>query len=100
MTSPESIVPSTASTARWTAASLPAPPEQPLPTPTGSARVIDPASGETTDAAVYSRVELPAGAQLIGPAIIVEAGTSTIVPPGFTARVGAAGELLIEDVTS
>jgi N-methylhydantoinase A len=79
---------------------LPAPPDQPLPTPTGSARVIDPASGETTDAAVYSRVELPAGARLIGPAIIVESGTSTIVPPGFTARVGAAGELLIEDVTS
>jgi N-methylhydantoinase A len=76
------------------------PPEIPAPSPTGSARVIDPASGATTDAAVYSRVALQAGASLTGPAIIIEAGTSTIVPPGFSARVGAAGELLIEDLTS
>jgi N-methylhydantoinase A/oxoprolinase/acetone carboxylase beta subunit len=44
-------------------------------------------------------VALQAGASLTGPAIIIEAGTSTIVPPGFSARVGAAGELLIEDHT-
>jgi N-methylhydantoinase A len=61
--------------------------------------MIDPASGETTDAAVYARAMLGAGVHLTGPAIIVEAGTSTIVPPGFSARVGAAGELLIEDAT-
>jgi N-methylhydantoinase A len=78
---------------------LPAPPGVAAPVPTGSARVIDPASGDTTDAAVYSRAALQAGARLTGPAIIVETGTSTIVPPGFSARVGAAGELLIEDVT-
>jgi N-methylhydantoinase A len=79
---------------------LPAPPEVGAPVPTASARVIDPASGETTDAAVYSRAALQVGARLAGPAIIVEAGTSTIVPPGFTACVGAAGELLIEDITA
>jgi N-methylhydantoinase A len=61
--------------------------------------VIDPARGDTTDTAVYARSALPAGAILSGPAIIVESGTSTIVPPGFTARVGGAGELLIEDTT-
>jgi len=80
-------------------ARIPAPPERPAPKPTGSARVIDPATGAATDAAVYSRVALQAGASLTGPAIIIEAGTSTIVPPGFSARVGAAGELLIEDHT-
>jgi len=78
---------------------LPAPPDVAPPPPTGSARLIDPASGDITDAAIYPRAALPVGARLAGPAIIVEAGTSTIVPPGFAARVGAAGELLIEDAT-
>jgi len=78
----------------------PVPPEVAAPPPTGSARVIDPAHGEATDTAVYARAALPVGARLAGPAIIVESGTSTIVPAGFTARVAAAGELLIEDTTS
>jgi N-methylhydantoinase A len=76
---------------------IPAPPEMAAPAPTGRARVIDPASGDSVDTAVYSRAALPAGTRLGGPAIITESGTSTIVPPGFSARVGAAGELLIED---
>jgi N-methylhydantoinase A len=79
---------------------LPIPPDVVPPAPSGSVRLIDPASGDTADAAVYVRAALAAGACLTGPAIIVEAGTSTIVPPGFSARVGAAGELLIEDATS
>jgi N-methylhydantoinase A len=79
---------------------LPAPPDVAPPLPIGAVRLIDPASGDITDAAVYPRAALPAGARLTGPAIIVEAGTSTIVPPGFSARVGAARELLIEDVPS
>jgi N-methylhydantoinase A len=78
---------------------LPTPADVAPPPPTGSVRLIDPASGEATDAAVYPRATLQVGARLTGPAIIVEAGTSSIVPPGFSARVGAAGELLIEDVT-
>jgi N-methylhydantoinase A len=79
---------------------LPTPPDTVPPSPAGSVRVIDPASGDTTDAAVYPRTALPIGVHLTGPAIIVESGTSTIVPPGFSARVGAGGELLIEDVLS
>jgi len=78
---------------------IPEPPPMAPPPPIGSARVIDPVRGDATDTAVYPRAALPAGALLSGPAIIVESGTSTIVPHGFTARVGAAGELLIEDVT-
>jgi N-methylhydantoinase A len=78
---------------------LPTPHAVAPPQPTGSARVIDPASGDATDAAVYARATLGAGVHLTGPVIIVEAGTSTIVPPGFTVRVGAVGELLIEDAT-
>jgi N-methylhydantoinase A len=78
---------------------LPVPPALVPPAPTDSVRVIDPASGDTVDTAVYPRAALWAGARLAGPAVITEAGTSTIVPPGFSARVGAAGELLIEDAT-
>jgi len=69
------------------------------PQPVRIARVTDPARGDTIETAVHSRDALPIGALLSGPAIILESGTSTIVPNGFTARVGAAGELLIEDVT-
>jgi N-methylhydantoinase A len=66
--------------------------------PAGSQNVIDPATGMGAPADTYMRADLPPGARLPGPAVVLEDGTSTIVPPGFTARLGAAGELLIEDV--
>jgi N-methylhydantoinase A len=75
----------------------PAPPAREAPAPSGSRRLIDTAHGETSDAAVYQRAALPEGSTLTGPAVIVESGTSTIVPAGFNARVGAAGELVIEE---
>ena len=78
------------------------PPGQPLPdvppgAAAGSQRVIDPATGLAAMAATYARAALPHGARLAGPAVVLEDGTSTIVPPGFTAKLGPAGELLIED---
>ncbi len=78
------------------------PPGQALPdvppgAATGSQRVIDPATGRAALAATYARAALPHGARLAGPAVVLEDGTSTIVPPGFTAKLGPAGELLIED---
>jgi N-methylhydantoinase A len=69
------------------------------PAPDEWRRVTDTVSGMTTDAAVYSRASLVPGARLTGPTVIVEPGTSTIVPPGFSLRVDAAGALLIEDTT-
>jgi N-methylhydantoinase A len=75
------------------------PPRMPAPAPSGRAQVIDTASGEACDAAAYPRAALPIGAHLNGPAVIVEPGTSTIVPPGFILRVGAARELIIEEAT-
>ena len=65
--------------------------------PAGRRRVVDPATGLAADAATYFRAALPPGARLHGPAVVLEDGTSTIVPPGFTAKVAAAGELLIEE---
>ena len=72
------------------------PPPVAAPPPVGTRQVIEPGTGEGVTAAVYARAGLPVGATLIGPAAIVEAGTTTILPSGHTARVGADGELILE----
>jgi N-methylhydantoinase A len=59
-------------------------------------RMIDPGTGEEMEAAVLDRAALPHGAVLAGPAAIIETGTTTIVPAGFTASPGPAGVLLLE----
>src|SRR5205823_2004586 len=52
--------------------------------------------GQPKSAALYDREKLLPGAQLTGPAVIVEALTTTIIDPGWQATVLSAGELLIE----
>ena len=83
---------------------LPACGVMPVDCPAGAAsgrqRVVDPATGVAAMADTYMRAALPAGARLMGPAVILEDGTSTIVPPGFSAKLAAAGELLIEEVAA
>jgi N-methylhydantoinase A len=54
-------------------------------------------TGEAMQATVFARDRLAAGMAMTGPAMIQEDGTTTIVPPGFTAHVGAAGEIVIEE---
>jgi N-methylhydantoinase A len=71
------------------------PPDCPPGAPFGQQRLIDPATGLSADATLYLRASLPPGARFSGPAIVLEAGTSTIIPPGFTAKLAAAGELLL-----
>ncbi len=48
------------------------------------------------DATVFERHDLPAGAQVAGPAILEQADTTTLIPPGWTGQVIAGGNLLIE----
>jgi N-methylhydantoinase A len=43
--------------------------------------------------AVYERTRLPLGARLVGPAIVEQLDTTTVIPPGVTARVDEAGNL-------
>jgi N-methylhydantoinase A len=43
--------------------------------------------------AVYERTRLPLGARLLGPAIVEQLDTTTVIPPGVTARVDEAGNL-------
>jgi len=64
--------------------------------PIGERAMIDTASGRTIHASVYDRATLAAGMRLAGPAAIVEAGTTTIIPAGFTVRVGPHQELVIQ----
>lgn len=48
---------------------------------------------ETT---LYERAKLPVGVAVAGPAIIQEMSSTTIVEPGFTARVDATGTMILE----
>jgi 5-oxoprolinase (ATP-hydrolysing) len=54
--------------------------------------------GQTHDAALYHRNQLPAGAQITGPAIVVEPLTTTIIDPGWQATLLSGGELLLETI--
>ncbi len=48
---------------------------------------------------VFSRASLPAGSHLQGPAVIEEAVSTTLVPPGFSVQVDRSGNLLATDET-
>ena len=57
---------------------------------------MDPGTGAEVEAAIHDRAALPPGARIQGPAVIVEAETSTLVPQGFQAGPNAAGHIVIE----
>jgi 5-oxoprolinase (ATP-hydrolysing) len=50
---------------------------------------------ETRDAALYDRALLAAGAEIAGPALIVDAVSTTVVEPGWVAQVDALGNLIL-----
>jgi N-methylhydantoinase A len=52
--------------------------------------------GGWTDTAIYDRADLPVGFVFSGPAIIEEAGGTSIVPPGWTVRVHESGAMIGE----
>ncbi len=54
--------------------------------------------GQWCDAQRYARLDLPVLAQVTGPAILEQADTTVWLEPGFTARVDALGNLLVERV--
>jgi N-methylhydantoinase A len=66
--------------------------------PEGQCRMIDTTSGEAIDATLFVRAALPRGASVTGPAVIVEDGTSTIVPSGYIARIHAGDDIVIEEI--
>ena len=66
--------------------------------PIGRCRIVEPISGEAVDASLFVRGALLVGARVAGPAVIVEDGTSTIVPSGYVAHIGAADDIVIEEI--
>lgn len=73
------------------------PEQRDAPPPSGVRRIVDSATGQAQSAAEYARAALPAGTWLAGPAIILEDGTSTVIPANFSLRVGASNELVITE---
>ncbi len=51
---------------------------------------------ESVDAAVYRRGDLPRGAVIEAPAVVVEDACTSIVPPGWRASVSRHGHLVLE----
>ena len=51
--------------------------------------------GDWVDTPIHRREHLAAGQTLMGPALIVEAGSTTVVEPGWQAEMTARGDLLL-----
>lgn len=84
------------SAARPLPARVPDPPPRDAPPAVGTRDVTDPATGATEPAAVFERRALSPGMALPGPALIVEDGTTTVVPRGMTARINALHQIVLE----
>ncbi len=50
---------------------------------------------KTFETSVYRRDDLPVGVAFDGPAILLQKDSTTVVPPGATARADASGSLII-----
>jgi N-methylhydantoinase A len=82
-----------------TVAASPSPPPERLPPPAGLLQAERPVWFRATGfvpTPVLQRSALAAGAALDGPAVIEQMDTTTIVPPGWSARVDPQGNLLLE----
>jgi N-methylhydantoinase A len=73
----------------------PAAPDGFVAVPAGRRLVRDTATGAQADWALFERDALAPGAMLDGPAIIAERETSTLVGPGWHARIDAGGAIVL-----
>ncbi len=75
-------------------------PARPLSPPSGAAvkgtRRVFFDAGKALDTAIYDRDKLAVGASFAGPAIVEQFDATTVVPPGWYARVDRYGNLVIE----
>jgi N-methylhydantoinase A len=76
---------------------MPQPPPSPayLPAPARERPVFDPELGEFITVAIHERRELRPGAQIAGPAVIVEDETSTVVSRLFSAQIDPQGYIVL-----
>ncbi len=64
-------------------------------TPELRRRVLDPASGDILSYGQFRRAELSPGDRIVGPALIVEDETTTVVSPAFDAAIDARGYIIL-----
>jgi N-methylhydantoinase A len=64
--------------------------------PHGQRPVWDPTCGKRIDFSMYWRFDLPPGATLAGPALVMEHETTTVVPPGWLAHVDSLNHLHLD----
>jgi len=83
------------STARPAVAQAPPVSGRHAPEPDSRRQVFDPERGAWIDAAAYDRAKLQPGAEIPGPAIIVEAETTTLVGNGFSATINGLGQIVL-----
>jgi len=86
----------TVSTAVEPPAPAPKPRAKAPPRPLGRRRVFDAGRTDFVDAAIYARDDMQPGCRIEGPALIVEAQTTTVVAAGFTAAVDGLGYIVLE----
>jgi N-methylhydantoinase A len=65
------------------------------PEPIGTRPVLDAKSGKAADVPMYDRLTMAPGARVGGPALIVEAGTSTFVSAAFDGEIDAGLGLVL-----
>lgn len=53
-------------------------------------------TGGFRDTAIWSRLDLPAGARIEGPAILEQPDATTVIEPSLTGRIDALGNLIVE----
>lgn len=70
----------------------------PLPPPAPAGNHVVTFDGAARPTPFYQRTSLPRGCRFRGPAIVVEYSSTTVVPPGWHARIDAYGNLVIEPV--
>ena len=87
-------------TLRLAAAAAPAAPCPPVAeecpaAPSGRARLADPLGGDFVEVPVYQRSLLAPGDVVAGPALLAEDETTTLVAPGFTAKINGLGHIVL-----
>ncbi len=66
------------------------------PVAKGTRSLFDPGLGKRVEAAVYWRDDLSPGHRIQGPAVVVEAQTTTVISAAFEAEVNARGYVILE----
>jgi N-methylhydantoinase A len=54
--------------------------------------------GDWRDTRIWSRLDLPGGAEIAGPAILEQPDATTVIEPGYIGRVDPLGNVIVRSV--